>query len=107
MSFESAEDVRALIEKECNDIRNLLIAKNKKYGNSALNPVRLFSKGSAEEGINVRIDDKLSRISHGFGNDTTATDATAEDTEQDLIGYLILKRVLRRLNDANKTGRGI
>jgi hypothetical protein len=49
--------------------------------------VRIFSKATPEEGLRIRIDDKLSRIARG-------QDA-GEDTELDLIGYLILKRVLR------------
>lgn len=77
--------------------------KNKKYGNSALNPVRIFSKVSLEEGINVRIDDKLSRISNGFGSDINTNDATAEDTTLDLIGYLILLRINRILNKTKNT----
>jgi len=63
----------------------------KAYGDSAVNPVRIFSKASAEEQINVRIDDKLSRILRG-----EEIENVPEDTELDLIGYLILKRVLRR-----------
>jgi len=94
--------VATLIYEECNAIKELLIAKNKKYGNSALNPVRIFSKASAEEAINVRIDDKLSRIARGFGQDMNTGDATAEDTEQDLIGYLILKRVGRKLRNTKE-----
>lgn len=46
----------------CDRVKALLIEKNRKYGNSALNPVRVFSKASADEQILVRMDDKLSRI---------------------------------------------
>lgn len=74
------------IRKECDFIRDLLISKNKAYGNSALEPLRIFSKADTIEQINVRIDDKLSRIARG-------TDYQDEDTELDLIGYLILKRI--------------
>lgn len=74
----------------CDSIRELLLAKNRAYGDSALNPVRTFSKASAEEQILVRIDDKLSRLARG-----TATDAVPEDTVRDLIGYLVLLLVAR------------
>jgi hypothetical protein len=78
-----------LIEQECYFIRDLLLEKNRKYGDSAINPVRIFSQADAVEQINVRIDDKLSRISSAQADDH-------EDAELDLIGYLILKRVAQR-----------
>ena len=76
------------ISTVCDEVKALLIAKNRAYGDSAINPVRIFSRADAAEQINVRIDDKLSRIARGRG-----TDQVTEDTELDLIGYLILKRV--------------
>ena len=81
---------KILIEIECDSIKTMLLGKNKRYGNSALNPVRIFSRCDAIEQINVRIDDKLSRIARGKDLDDN------EDTEMDLIGYLILKRVAKR-----------
>lgn len=70
------------------DIYSLLMEKNRKYGNSVSEPIGVFSKLSPIEAINVRIDDKLARIRSGQSDET-------EDSELDLIGYLILKRVLR------------
>ena len=69
-----------------NGIADMLIEKNKSYGNSALEPVRIFSKADSIEQICVRIDDKLSRIKNGcnFSN---------EDTINDLIGYLFLLKI--------------
>ena len=72
----------------CDEIKELLIQKNKKYGNSALNPCRVFSKASATEQLLVRIDDKLNRIMKGAG--LLATD---EDVVNDLIGYLVLLKI--------------
>lgn len=83
--------VAELIDKECREIASLLCSKNVAYGNSALEPLRVFSRSEAEEGIRVRIDDKLSRIAQGTCDN--------EDTEQDLIGYLILLRVSRAMKD--------
>ena len=45
-------------------ILNLLIEKNKAYGNTALNPSNIFSKLNSTEAICARIDDKLARISN-------------------------------------------
>jgi hypothetical protein len=53
--------------------------------------MRIFSKSTPEEALLIRIDDKLSRIARG-------QDA-GEDTILDLIGYLVLLRVLHRAGD--------
>lgn len=82
---ESAE--RELVA-ECLAVAEMLVQKNKSYGNSALDPVRIFSKASPVEQILVRIDDKLSRLSRGS--------ADGEDVEKDLMGYLVLLRIARR-----------
>lgn len=69
------------------DIRGMLIAKNRAYGDSALNPIRCFSKASSVEQIQVRLDDKISRLMRG--------DSAGEDVELDLLGYLVLLRIAR------------
>jgi hypothetical protein len=69
------------------EIRDLLIAKNQKYGNSALEPLGVFSQLSAKEGLLVRIDDKLKRIKNG------SLERDDEDVVNDLIGYLILLKI--------------
>ena len=76
------------ISSICDDIKELLIHKNRKYGNSALKPNRIFSKCSATEQLLVRIDDKLNRIMKGAG--LLATD---EDVVNDLTGYLVLLKI--------------
>ena len=76
------------IARECVSIARMLIGKNKAYGDSALSPLRVFSKASAQEQILVRIDDKLSRLSRGA--------AAGEDVVLDLIGYLVLLRIAQR-----------
>ena len=72
----------------CDEIKELLINKNRKYGDSALKPCRVFSKSSPSEQLLVRIDDKLNRIMKGAG--LLATD---EDVVNDLIGYLVLLKI--------------
>ena len=56
-----AEEVHDILQ----GIEDLLVAKNEKYGNSALEPLGVFSQLSAKEGLLVRIDDKLKRIKNG------------------------------------------
>jgi hypothetical protein len=86
-------DAQALISDECDKIKELLLKKNREYGNSALEPINVFSGLTAEEQIDVRIDDKLKRLQTIKGMSDVHVH---EDTEQDLIGYLVLKRVARR-----------
>ncbi len=80
-------DFSHLVSTYLLEIRELLINKNIKYGNSALEPLGVFSKLSAKEGLLIRIDDKLKRIKNGsLENDD-------EDVINDLIGYLVLLKI--------------
>lgn len=74
---------KTFVSDYLNGLRDMLIQKNKSYGNAALDPVRVFSTADSEEQIKVRIDDKLSRIQRG-------NNSFNEDTIKDLIGYLVL-----------------
>lgn len=80
------DDIRSLISSTCDDIKKLLLDKNSAYGNSALEPIRVFSKLGPIEQLLVRIDDKLSRLSKG-------NEYPGEDTITDLIGYLVLLKI--------------
>jgi len=77
------KDLRQVME----DVENMLIQKNEAYGDSALNPVRIFSKSDTIEQINVRMDDKLSRLARG--------DEAGEDVYMDLIGYLVIREIAK------------
>ena len=72
------------------EVIDLLIEKNKSYGDSALEPANVFADGNAVENLCARIDDKLMRIKtqgfRGYG----------EDNIKDLIGYLILLKIAIR-----------
>ncbi len=81
-------DTQKEISKVCDDIKELLLYKNKMYGDSALSPNRIFSRSSGTEQLLVRIDDKLNRIQKGPG-----LAADDEDVIQDLIGYLVLLKI--------------
>ena len=72
------------IKKVSRKVYDMLVSKNDAYGNSALEPINIFSKGSATEALCARIDDKLARIKNRGLSDET------EDTLFDLCGYLIL-----------------
>jgi hypothetical protein len=72
----------------CHEVAQMLIEKNVSYGDSALNPIRLFSGADSQEQLKVRIDDKLNRIKNaqGFAGDNDI---------DDLIGYLILLKIAK------------
>jgi hypothetical protein len=80
-----SDDFARKLHAELSTIGAMLIAKNQRYGNSALDPVRIFSRADKREQIRVRIDDKLSRLRNQDQDD--------EDAVLDLIGYLILLRL--------------
>jgi DNA-binding XRE family transcriptional regulator len=77
-------------------VAELLIAKNAAYGNSALDPVRIYSRANPAEQIRVRIDDKLSRLARGH--------AAGEDVTLDLLGYLVLLRIAEGGGDDRPVG---
>jgi hypothetical protein len=82
----------AELDAELFEIREMLSAKNQAYGDSVLNPVRVFSRADPIEGLHVRIDDKLSRLARG--------DNAGEDVVRDLIGYLVMLRIaMRRMGE--------
>ena len=76
------------IAATCDAVKAMLLAKNRRYGNSALEPVRIFSRATPVEQILVRLDDKLSRL-------RSAQTDEDEDVVDDLIGYLVLLKIAR------------
>lgn len=77
------EDVKIVLTRT----KDLLVSKNKAYGNAALDPIRVFSQADPVEQLKVRIDDKLSRLQRGYD--------AGEDTIADLIGYLVLLQIAK------------
>ncbi len=70
------------------DARKMLIEKNLAYGDSALNPVRVFATASPMEQLLVRLDDKVSRLVRG--------QAAGEDVARDMLGYLLLVLIAKK-----------
>lgn len=84
--MDELKETAGKIAAACDCIKTLLLEKNRKYGNSALQPVRVFSKADPVEQLLVRIDDKLSRVRNRQFDDD-------EDVVLDLIGYLVLLKI--------------
>lgn len=66
-------------EQITSSIAKVLAEKNKRYGNSALNPINVFNGKSK---VGQRADDKISRIQN--------SPELRKNDICDLIGYLIL-----------------
>ena len=77
------------IERVCDGVKRMLLAKNAAYGDSALSPLRVFSRAAPDEALCVRMDDKLSRLARGHA----LSDESLTDTEVDLLGYIVLHLV--------------
>ena len=67
-----------------NAMRELLLYKNQKYGDSALKPKQIFYKGGAVSSILIRLDDKLSRVMENNDQLPRINDVA------DIIGYCTL-----------------
>lgn len=78
------------IQEELKRLQSLLLSKNEAYGDSALRYGAVFPI-SPEESIKSRINDKIARIINKGLDDKT------EDTVDDLIGYLVLLNISRKV----------
>lgn len=87
---------RQRIESVCDELKTFLLAKNAAYGNSALDPVRVFSRVDTVAQIEVRLDDKLSRLQRGHD----MPDESRRDTIKDIAGYLVLYLIALEKSDA-------
>jgi len=74
------------IKVKCDALCEMLIAKNRSYGDSALKPLGIFATGDPVLNLAARIDDKLARIRNDRG-------AFGEDPIWDLLGYLVLFQI--------------
>lgn len=69
-------------------IEQMLIQKNRAYGDSVTSAINVFSHLSNQEQLYCRIDDKLARIQRNAFKDD-------EDALLDLIGYLVILRLVK------------
>ena len=84
------DQIKQFIIEECENMKQLLLEKNESYGNSVFSPIGIFSKADPEEQLCIRLDDKLKRLQRG-------KEFQGDDTVKDLIGYLHLLRIWRRI----------
>jgi len=91
MSKQTQADIRRIAK----EIGELVVAKNEAYGDSAVDPVRIFSKATPVEQILVRLDDKLSRFARGHSY-------PGDNDIDDIMGYLILLKIAKERYGDNK-----
>lgn len=77
-------DTQNKINEIMEAMKDLLLYKNRLYGNSALNPKQIFYKGDAVNSILIRLDDKLGRIMANTDEKPRINDVS------DIIGYCTL-----------------
>ena len=63
---------------------DLLLYKNRKYGDSAVNPKKIFYKGDSTNSILIRLDDKIGRVMSNVEEKPRVNDVA------DIIGYCTL-----------------
>ena len=87
--YEGLNSQAECIAKACDDLKQLLLAKNETYGGSAFQDVEVMGQFiEADTAIMVRIADKLRRL-------TSGCEYPQEDTLADLAGYIILRNASR------------
>ena len=79
---ETLTESQKKIVEICDAMKDLLLYKNQKYGDSALHPKHIFYKGDSANSIKIRIDDKLGRVEN--------CEETRVNDVSDLIGYSVL-----------------
>lgn len=65
-------------------MKSLLLYKNRKYGDSAINPKKIFYKGDSTNSILIRLDDKIGRVMSNPDDKPRVNDVA------DIIGYCTL-----------------
>jgi len=90
MTEVEAQNVK--ICKVLDDLKTFLCGKNISYDGSAFKAIAYCGKLiSPLEAVDVRIVDKIRRLQSADPN------FQGEDTEEDLLGYLVIKKVLKAL----------
>ena len=91
-----------LIINECEELKKLLIDKNKDYGNS-------YDKTLNEYGRNIgliRIEDKLNRLKNLLLlKEEIRTEESIIDTLLDIAGYAVLFSIYLKEQGGNKGGK--
>lgn len=77
-------DTQRKIHEILGAMTDLLLYKNQKYGDSAINPKKIFYKGNSTNSILIRLDDKIGRVMSNTEENPRVNDVC------DIIGYCTL-----------------
>jgi len=93
------------IKETMEAITDLLLRKNRDYGSSFRKPGIVSGALDSKSKLLVRIDDKLERLANLLtkGTDGDVPCESVSDTVSDLIGYLVLLKIL--LDEDRRSGR--
>lgn len=80
LKTDTQEKIAAILD----GMKDLLLYKNQKYGDSAINPKKIFYKGDSTNSILIRLDDKLGRVMSNPDEKPRINDVA------DIIGYCTL-----------------
>lgn len=100
------KDYLKAFTNECNEMKALTSKKNADYATDSdaflnFRLIESLTNGdiTAEEGIVVRMSDKLQRISNLMTRKAKVTDEQITDTCRDLANYAIILRLLLKHNE--------
>ena len=82
--FGDATPTQRKIREITEAMKDLLLYKNNKYGDSAIKPKKIFYKGDSTNSILIRLDDKLGRVMSNTEDKPRVNDVC------DIIGYCTL-----------------
>ena len=82
--YGDATPTQRKIREITDAMKDLLLYKNQKYGDSAINPKKIFYKGDSTNSILIRLDDKLGRVISNTEEKPRVNDVC------DIIGYCTL-----------------
>lgn len=83
----------AEIDNLFDNFKEFLKEKNRRYGDSALKPNKIFSKLDAENSLLIRLDDKLNRIMN--------SSELKKNDVSDIFGYIALYMISKDWTDFN------
>lgn len=78
------------------DWLDLLLRKNKDYGDSIFRPMELTPDVAVDAAIRIRMSDKIARLRQLMNSSASVKDETVEDTVGDLGSYCLLLLVQRQ-----------
>ncbi len=81
LTITENSETKKQINQVCKSLAKFLHVKDSRYGSSISDPIHVFAKGSSDDLLYARIDDKINRIRN--------SDELRKNDVVDLMGYLV------------------